>query len=163
MGIRNGEDGAADGGGAAVADIGAEHVWKRSHQGAHGSSLLEDIDGPSLRRSRHADGRAVHVHLAIADLVEPRPGERVILPRGHGVGDREGELVGAEAEGVGAYVAGVGGGAAAFDGFNDFEDGVFGRGRVGCEGDLAGAAAVGGLALEADGLGLVDGHDVEGC
>ena len=49
------------------------------------------------------------------------------------------------------------------DGLDDFEDGVFGWWGIAGEGDLTGASAVGGLALEADGLRAVDGHDVPLC
>ena len=95
----------------------------------------------------------------MADFVEPGPGEGVVC-RGDGGGDGKGEGVGSVAERIGAHVARVRGGAAALDGLEDFEDGVFGRWGVAGEGDLTGASAVGGLALEADGLGAVDGHDV---
>lgn len=135
MRFRDGEDGAAGGGGAAVAhapDVGAEHVGKSGHGGGHGVSLVEDVgDGPSLRGGWDGDGSAVHVHFAIADLVEPGPGQGVVRAGGNGVGDREGEFVGSEAERVGAHVAGVGGRTASLDGLDDFEDRVFGGWSIG--------------------------------
>jgi len=79
-----------------------------------------------LRGSWHDDRGAVHIHLSITNLVEPGPGQRVVLAGRDGVGDGEGEFVGAEAERVGTHVAGVGGWTAALYGLDHFEDRVFG-------------------------------------
>jgi len=79
-----------------------------------------------LRGSRHGDRGAIHVHFPITNLVEPGPGQRVVLAGRNGVRDGEGEFVGAEAERVGTHVAGVGGWTAALYGFDHLEDRVFG-------------------------------------
>jgi len=75
------------------------------------------------------DGRAVHVHLAVTDLVEPGPGENGIAS--WDVGDGEGVCGWAVS---GCVVASVTGDtldwAASFDGVDDFEDAVFGWGFV---------------------------------
>ena len=108
-----------------VADISDEHVWEGGH-----IALVEDLtvvvahhlgDGAVVvdevaffGGALHCDGRAVHIHLPLADLVEPGEGESIIpgcdLRR-----DAVLELVGAVAEGVFADVARVLGGTAALD------------------------------------------------
>lgn len=90
-----------------------------------------------MRGSWHGDRSAVHIHLPITNLVEPGPGQRVVLAGWDGVRDGEGEFVGAEAERVGTHVAGVGGWTAPLDGLDDFEDRVFGGWSVGRQRDLA--------------------------
>ena len=71
-------------GGAAVADVGDEEVGAAAEAGA-GLRGAADLLGAD-----DVDGRAVHVHLAVADLVEPRPREEG-LARGGVAGDLEGE------------------------------------------------------------------------
>lgn len=58
--------------GAAI-DIGDKHGW------VVGRALLDRLDaGVSLGRATlHVDGGTVHVHLAVADPIEPGPGEGV--------------------------------------------------------------------------------------
>lgn len=141
----DGHDAAAGGGGAAVAhatDVCAEHVGQGGHRGGHGGSLFEDValdvaKGSSLRGSWHGDRSAVHVHLPITNLVEPCPGERVVLAGRDGIWDGEGEFVSPEAKRIRTHVAWVGGGAAPLNGLDDFEDRVFGRRSVGRQRDLA--------------------------
>lgn len=59
-------------GGAAI-DIGDKHGW------VVGRALLDRLDtGVSLARTPlHVDGGTVHVHLAVADTIEPGPSEGV--------------------------------------------------------------------------------------
>lgn len=108
------------------------------------------------------DGRAVHVHLRVADAVEPRPGEHVVAGLDAGWND---ELVcaGTAAVGIVADIAGCRfGGTATLDGVDDLP---FRAGRwrlVACEGDLTRAAAVDGAAGERKCLLGADGHGVTG-
>ena len=114
------------------------------------------------RRGCDSHRYAVHVHFAIADLVEPCPCQSIICRR-DGIRDCEVELIGSVSERVGTYVAGVTGWTTALDGFDHFEDGVCRWWCVAREGDLAGTSAVGGLTLKADGLEAVDRHYVPLC
>lgn len=79
------------------ADVGDEHGRERGalvNREARGLSWgidAERSDGLSfsvafLGAAGDGDGGAVHVHLAVADLVEPGPGEGV-LARGNALGD----------------------------------------------------------------------------
>lgn len=139
------------GGGTAVADVGLEHVG----QGREGAGRA--------RGTGDSDRCAVHVHLAIADLVEPGPGEHV-LAGGQVLGDVEAVLEGHLQVGVVAQVArSVLGRAAALDGLNDLPDRVDGGLEVSGDGDLAGAAAVDGGALEGQLLGAALGVGVDGA
>lgn len=102
---------------------------------------------------------AVHVHLTVADLVEPGPGESV-LAGGYTFGDGVLELACAGAVGVASDVAGSAGRAATYDGVDDLPLGAGGWGLVGGERDLARSAAVGGAADKGEGLVDADGHGV---
>jgi hypothetical protein len=129
------------GGAAAVADVGDEHV----REGVEKARVAGGAgDG---------DGSALHVHLTVADLVEPAPGENV-LASGEILRDVEAVLVGDIGLGVVTHVAGgVLGRAATLDGLDDLPDGILGGVQVSGDGDLAGATAVDGSALERELLG----------
>lgn len=83
---------------ATGADIGDEHVREGSHGfGALGSGCSVDVASAvvgeafkTLGAAGDGDGGAVHVHFAVADLVEPGPGEGVFTRGNHG---RDGEVV----------------------------------------------------------------------
>ena len=150
------------------ADVGNKH-------GREGGALV-DREAGGLRRGVDAesgdgfgvallgaasdgDGGAVHVHLTVADLVEPGPGEGV-LAWGDTFGDGELEFAGAGTVGVATNVAGCGGGTATDDRVDDLPLGAGGWGLVGGEGDLAGSTAMSGTADEGEGLIHSDGHGV---
>lgn len=122
VGARVGElDVSALGGGAAVVDVGDEHVGETGEVAALGA-----VDG---------DGRAVHVHLAVADVVEPGPGEDGVAAGGVlGDGEVPGGLEGAVAQ----------------VGLDDLPGGAAVVGQRG----LAAAAAVGRRALDGEAVGL---------
>lgn len=82
--------------------------------------------------------RAVHVHLAVANLVEPRPGKEGVA-RGRVGGQGEPPILGERASAD-----------------KGADDGEGGAGVVG-QRDLARAALVGGAALERDAVGLAGG------
>lgn len=122
---RYSQDSPALGGGASVPGIGAEHVRQRIHVV---SALLDESAATMtiLARRWCNDYRyAVHVHFAVADLVEPCPCQSIICRR-DGIGDCEVELIGSVSERVGSYVTRVTGWTTALDGFDHFEDGVCG-------------------------------------
>ena len=133
------------GGRASVVDVGSEHV---------GELVDEALAAAGASDS---DGGAVHVHLTVADLVEPSPGKSVLAGSQVGgdlevVGEGDGSL------GVVTDVAGsVTGRAATLNGVDDLPDGVAGGGEVGGDGDLARTTTVDGSALEGEGLGAALG------
>jgi hypothetical protein len=96
---------------------------------------------------------AVHVHLAVADSVEPSPSQSVLSS-----GDAFGHL---EAE-IGVAIR-VQGGAAALEGLDHLPRGGLGGLEVFCQTDLAGTAAVDGAAFECELHILADGEDCLGC
>ena len=96
---------------APVPDVGSPHVRQRADVAAGAV-----VDG---------NGRAVHVHLAVADEVEPRPREQGFAG---GRGRRDGEVIRVDER------------AAAHDRLDDLE----GRAVVVAERDLARASAVSG-------------------
>jgi len=125
------------GAGAARGDVGNQHVGQRSQGGL------------ATLGTRDLDGRAVHVELAVTDLVHPGPGESGLAVGDVG-GDLELVLIRGGGGGVVASVTGgVAGRAATLDRVDDLEGALLvGLGVVG-DGDLARAAAVDGLAGEA--------------
>jgi hypothetical protein len=145
-------------GGAPAVDIGDEQLRERVEEAVVG------------RAARDGDGGAVHVHLAVADLVEPGPGEGGVAA-GDVLGDGDVELADAvDARVVAALLcvlAPVGvlarhgevalrlDGAAADDGVDGLPLGrVRRRGEVVSQRKLARATAVLGTACELDQLGL---------
>ena len=156
------------GAGVARGDVGDEHI-REAGGVAHGKSLGrrgEDLASRNLvallGASSHRDGSAVHVHFAVANLIEPGPSEDVVAG-GDALGDAEVESAGAGAVRVFGQVAGGVDGAAAFDGVDDHPVRGFGGGLVGCQGELARATAVDGRAGKGEGLVDADGHGVGGA
>lgn len=138
------------GGGAAV-DVGNEHV------GEAGSALGGRALGGGA--ALDSDGRAVHVHLAVSDAVEPGPGEGVLAGLDAlGDGVLEGSSPGAV--GVLGKVAVDVGGTSTLDGLDDHPLGVLGGLHILGQGDLAGATTVDGGALEAQRVVLADVENV---
>ena len=126
-----------------VGNVGDEHVGEAA-EGGRDVAATTAGDG---------DGSAVHVHLSVADLVEPGPGEGVLASGkvfGHG------NIVAVQARSVldvlGEIARGVGR-AATHDGVDDLPLAVLGRSASG-DGELARTATVDGRALELDLLGL---------
>lgn len=117
------------------------------HVGERGVSLrrldLLSLLGPA------GDGHrsAIHVHFAVADLVEPRPCQAVVS-RSNAFGNRVLEFCGTGASGVFSNISGSTGWAAADDGVDDHPFRVFGGLLVLGKRDLAGATAVGSTADE---------------
>lgn len=107
----------------------------------------------------HGDRGTVHVHLAVTDLVEPRPGEGVIAVR-HVGGQRPVEDGGAVAVGVLGQVAGRVGRTAALNGMKDLELGALRDRLIHGQGQLAGAAAVNSRAGEGERLRLASFNGV---
>lgn len=132
-------------GGAGAADVGGEHIWESVEGG-----LIPTV-------TRDGDGSAVHVHLAVANLVEPGPGEGG-LAGWEIVRDLESKLSGAVAVWIGGKVARGVGGAASDDGVDDFERALLGGILVVGDAELAGATTVDGAAEEAQGLGRAERH-----
>jgi hypothetical protein len=114
-----------------------------------------------LLRSSDSGGTTIHIHLTVANLVEPSPGDGVFTG-----GDtfRNGilELRGTSAGGVVAKVTSSTRRTSTFDGLDDHPFGVLGRLKVGGQADLARTTTVGGATDEAQGLRLTDSHDVAG-
>jgi hypothetical protein len=138
-GVGVGHVGALDGGTVEAGDVGNEHV---------GEAVERDGTGAA----RDLNGGAVHVHLAVADLVEPRPGEVVLASRDVGdlnavLGQREHVVIGLDVARLRSVRA------AALEGLDDLEDGADGRVHVRGDGDLARATAVDDRALELEALG----------
>ena len=105
------------------------------------------------------DGRAIHIHLSLPNLVEPGPSQSVIRwcdLAWYGVL----KFVGSVSGRVRSHISRVGGWAAALDGLDNLEDGVLGGRYVFGEADLAGSPTVGRLPLEAQRLRATDGHDI---
>lgn len=114
-----------------------------------------------LRRS-HSHRSAVHVHLPVPNLIEPSPSQGIIC-RLHHIRDRKVERIRTLRQRVRTHIPRICRRTTAFDRLDDFEHRFFVWGGIFCQSDLAGAAAVGGLTYEGDGLGSVDGHDVPLC
>lgn len=135
-----------------VGNVGNEHVGEAAEDG-------RDI---AVTTAGDSDGGAVHVHLSVADLVEPGPGEGV-LARGEISG--KGNIVGVEAlcvVGVLREISRSVGRAATHDSVDDLPLAVLGRSGVGGDGELARTATVDGGALEGDRLGLTSVPSVGG-
>ena len=114
---------------------------------------------PARLPGRDGDGRAIHVHLSLPNLVEPGPSQSVIRRRDL-VRDSVLEFVSSVSGRVGSHIARIGGWATAFNGLDDLEDRILGGRYVLGEADLAGSATVGCLALEAQRLRATNGHDI---
>jgi len=155
---------------AARANVGDEHIWK----GIEGSlvALHELCDVAchevfvftALGGSRSdGDGSAIHVHLAIADFVEPGPSED---------GSASWEIGGnSERVGVGVdfrsalcriIANNVFPGAAAFDGMDDLELAARRRSFVVGDRELAGPSSVDGASYEGNGLRRSKGERIAG-
>lgn len=150
---------AVDGvGGAAVADVGLEHVGEVGTLGERGQAALVDGGGGSIALlvSGDSDGSTVHVHLTVTSAVEPSP-SKSIFTSGDAVGDLELEVGGAFIIGVVAEVAVEVGWAATNDGVDDLPLGVDGWGLVFGERDLARTTTVRSTTDEAEDLLLTDG------
>ena len=147
-------------GAAAVADVGDEH-WRE-----RGGALCEAggfcVRFSLLATARDGDGGAVHVHLSIADLVEPRPRERVVTGC-DAFGDRKLKLTGSVAVWILGKISSDARWATAFDRVDDLPLAVLARLLVGGEGNLAGASAVDSATCEAQSLIRPDRHDVFGA
>ena len=140
----------AFGGAALVANVGDEHV------GQSGQSARATLG------AGNGDRGAVHVHLAVADLVEPSPGQRVLTSR-QVFGNGEVVGIGSSSVGIVADVAsGVLGRAATLNGVDDLPDGVLVGLEVSGDRDLAGTTTVGSTTLELELLGAALGVDVAG-
>lgn len=154
-------------------DVGDEHVWEgRVGAGDEvevgglgaveaglelgGGDLGDDVTS-LLSAAGDYDGRAVHVHLPVAHVIEPGPGERVVS-----CSDtiRDGILEGRRIHrgGVFAEVAWGGVGAPTLDRVDHHPFAALGGLEVFGEGDLAGSATVRSAALELQGLLSTDGH-----
>ena len=145
-------------------DVGDEHIGK--------GRVRAFLDAVGRRRAGNfvallgpagdGDGRTVHVHLAITDLVEPSPSEHVVA-RLDAFGDAKLEcgVVVFAAVHVPACVRF--GRAAAFDGVDDHPPRARRGWGVRRQGDLAGAATVHGGANKGERLVDADGHDVVGA
>ncbi len=105
------------------------------------------------------DRGAVHIHFAVADPIEPGPGQGV-LARFDAVRDFVREVGGAGGLGVPAQIPVRGRRAAAFNRMDDAPLGVFRRFLIFGDGYLAGAAPVGRSPDEGEGLRLSDLHGV---
>ena len=152
-------------------DVGDEHCWEGRRvtpRKFRDRCKVRFVEGDVVALAGAAgdfDGGAVHVHLPVADFVEPGPGEGVCA-RLDALGD--GKAVRIRIRGrsgvVGSDVAGDAfGGAAALDGVDDHPGGALGGGVVGRERDLAGSAAVDGFTEERKLLGRTDGHVCDCC
>ena len=141
-----------NGAGIARRNIGDEHVGERRSVALGNLIAL-------LGSTGDGDGRAVHVHLAVANLVEPGPREHIVASV-DAFRNAELECVSTGAGWVFGQVPGGTGGAAALDGVDHHPLGA-GRGRfVRGQGDLARAAAMHGRAGKGERLVDADGHDV---
>ena len=134
--------------GASITDVGNEHVGKRLVVGLAATSTSE------------RDGGAVHVKLAVANLVEPGPGDRAIPSRDIGR-DREAIVKRHLEVRVVAQVARrIPRRAATFNGVDDLPDAVLGGRIVVRDGYLAGASTVDSGADKGEGLCRAQGHRV---
>ena len=151
-----------------LADVGFEHVWK-----AVKSAFAEDVvielvgcggvvDVAFLGSTGHSDGSTVHVHLPVADFVEPGPRERVAS--GLNIfGDGELELRCAGPVRVTAYVPGSGGRASSLDGEDNLERRFFGRCEVFRQSNLTASTTVGRRSGKGECLRAADRHDILAC
>lgn len=105
--------------GSASIDVCDEHGREAS------SASLEFLGGALGGATRDSDGSAVHVHLAVADAVEPGPGEGVFAS-GDAVRNGEVERVGIGDVGTAGHVAIDIGGAATLEGLDDLPLGGLG-------------------------------------
>lgn len=138
-------------GGAAV-DVGDEHGGEVGRALLDVALLLNIALGGAA--ALDGDGGTVHVHLTVADAVEPGPGEGVLA-----FFDTLGNLVGQRAFGAGAALGEVAvhvRGAATLDRLDDHPLGVLGGLEILGQTDLAGTATVDGGTGEAQGHGLAD-------
>lgn len=167
----------AIGGAATVSNIGDEHLgeisWKRALGGVGAGvsvplfDLLLNLEVTRVSRTllcgSDSDGSAVHVHLAIALIVEPGPGESV-GPRVNGVGNgvREDSSI-SERVGIGIFeVTAVVGRTATNDRVDDDPVRAGVRLSIGSQADLARATGMDDTAFEAEVVGLANGHVVSG-
>ena len=134
-------------GGRAVrnGDVGDEHGRERRRVAARQVrdscevGFVEGLVGALVGAAGDFDGGAVHVHFAVADFVEPGPGQGVCAWL-DARGDGKAVCIRVRGRGgvVGSDVAGdIFGGAAAFDGVDDHPGGALGCRVVGGERDLA--------------------------
>ena len=85
-----------------------------------GGGGLAVVDATLAAAAGNDDGRTVHVHLAVSDLVEPSPCEG-IFARSDALWDAVIERGWIGGVGVATDVACAGGGTAALDGVDDLE------------------------------------------
>lgn len=93
-------------------DVGDEHVWERSV--SLGESFLVSL----LRSTSDCDGSAIHVHFAVANLIEPCPCKSVV-PRGDALRDGVLEFCSALAIRITVLIARCAGRTAADNGVDD--------------------------------------------
>lgn len=165
---------ALDGRALGIAGSGDEHIGRRAetaqttrgpfgHEGTINEAPIIPLDSPVARPAAatgNGDRSAVHVHLAVTDFVEPRPGKSVVA-NGKVLGDRE--LISIWIGGVcifGIVESGIPSGTTADNGVDHFEDAVFGRCEVRRERNLARAATVNGATGETQLLRGALRHDV---
>ena len=141
-------------GGAAV-DVCDEHGWEARR------AFLEFLGGALGGATRDSDGGAVHVHLAVADTVEPGPGEGVFASL-DSLWDFEVESVGIGGVRAAGHVAVDIGRAATLERLDDLPLRGLGGLQVGGQTDLTGTTAVGGAADESQRVRLADGDDCLG-
>ena len=114
-----------------------------------------------VRPTSNLDRCAVHIHLAITDLVKPRPSQRVGARSDTG---RNAVLVRVRIGGsawtraLGKVAGSVSGRTAAFDGVDDHPFRALRCGTVCRQGNLTGAAAMDSSAVQGENLLLANGH-----
>ncbi len=110
------------------------------------------------RATGDGDGSTVHVHLTVANVIEPSPGKNSLAGR-EGCGNGEAVSVWIRSRSTVAQVAGsVSCRTSSFDGMDDLKDTVLSRGVVISDGDLAGATTMSGLTSELKRLGGSESH-----
>ena len=138
--------------GHAAIDVGNEHLGEVVALGeARGLSFGIAFLGSSF----DSDGSAVHVHLTVADTIEPSPSKGVLSGR-DAVGNGEVE----DGVRISREVPLGIGGASTFERLDDHPVGVLGGFHISSQTDLARATTVNGTAEEAQLLGFTDLKDV---
>lgn len=147
-------------------DVCDEHGWERRRVAARelrdGELGLVEIGISFAGSAGDLDGCAVHVHLTVADLVEPGPCERV-CPRSDAL--RDGKVVRVRVRSVGIFskvTRSVFRRATAFDRVDDHPFGALRCRVVGGERDLTRTTTMYSLAGEGQFLRGADGHVCDG-
>lgn len=142
-------------------DVSDEHLWQiLAFCESHFRSFRARGRGvAALLASGNSDWGAVHIEFAVADAVQPAPGEGV-LTWSDAAGNLEMENTSAVSVGVSRKIAIRRRGAASFNGMDNLPDRFFVRDRILSERELARSTTMHGAPDEAQGLCLTNGVDV---